>query len=123
MYHSIVIEESLKDKIILEKYKIVRTKIGDKWHLHVIELEDPECFINDIQENMVSDEPYYFHIYNNESYLKVIFKHKVFNLDPKDKSTWIKAQNYGAEKLNIPAEELNFIPNNFKQENDWFNIK
>lgn len=123
MYHSIVIEESLKDKKILEKYKIARTKIGDKWHLHVVEIEDPESFIKDIQENMVSDEPYYFHIYNDGDYLRVIFKLKVFDLDPKDKSTWIKAQNYGAEKLNIPAKELDFSPNNFDSEDEWFKSK
>ena len=123
MYHSIIIEESLKDKEILDKYKITRTKIDDKWHLHIVEFEDPECFIKDIQKNMVSDQPYYFHIYNEGNYLKVIFKQKVFNLDPKDKNTWIEVQNYGAEKLNIPAEELNFFPNNFDSEDKWFNSK
>ena len=123
MYHSIIIQESLKDKKILEKYKIIQTKLSSRWHLHIVEFEGVESFIKDIQGSMVSDQPYYFHIYNAGKCLKVIFKDKVFNLDPRDKGTWTDARNFGAEKLNIPAKELDFFPKSFAEEEEWLKSK
>lgn len=120
MYHSIVIEESLQDKNILKKYRILRTKVGEKWHLHIIEVADLSGFVKDIQSAMVLDMPYYFHVYNDNKFLKVIFKNKIFNLNSLDKNTWLEAQKYGGEKLNIPPKELDFSPNNFTTENDWY---
>lgn len=121
MYHAIVIEESLKDKSILDKYSILRTKVSERWHLHVIEVENPSVFIEDIQNEMVTSLPYYFHLYDDKNDLKVAFKEKSFDLDSKDKTTWIEAQKYGGNKLHIPFDELDFSPNNFSSEDEWYN--
>jgi len=123
MYHSIIIEESLKDPKVLEHYKILRTKFSEKnnWHLHIIEIPEPEKAIKGIQEAMVGDRPYYFHIYDEGKTLTVIFKDKTFNLNPMDQSTWQSARAFGAGKLNIPEEQLNFYPTKISEEDDWYN--
>ena len=124
MYRSITIEESLKNLKVLENYKILRTKFSEKknWHLHIVEISKPlEETINEIQEAMVKNQPFYFHIYNEGETLIIVFKDKVFHLNPNDKTTWQEAKEYGASKLKIPSEELNFYPSKISEEDDWFN--
>ncbi|KPJ57203.1 hypothetical protein AMJ49_01150 [Parcubacteria bacterium DG_74_2] len=126
MYHSIVIEESLKNSEILKKYKILRTKFSARknWHLHIIEVPEIfEEFIKDIRRALVDDKPYYFHIYNEGNTLIIVFKDKIFDLNLLDKTTWQEAYQYGASKLNIPAEELDFYPSRISEEDDWYNRK
>jgi len=124
MYHSIIIEESLEKPEVLKNYKVLKTKFSAKksWHLHIIEIPEPlEKAIKEIQEAMVSNKPYYFHIYNEGKTLIIIFKDRVFQLDPNDKSTWKEALEYGAFKLSIPVDELDFFPSKISQEEEWFN--
>jgi hypothetical protein len=123
MYHSIIIEESLKNSEVLENYKILRTKFSaeQNWHLHIVEIPEPEEAIKEVKEAMVTDKPYYFHIYNEGKTLIVVFKDKVFHLNPNDKSTWEEARVYGASKLNIPPEQLNFYPTKISEEDIWYN--
>jgi len=125
MYHSIIIEESLEKPEVLNNYKILRTRFSpeENWHLHIVEVPDSEKAIKEIQEAMVSERPYYFHIYDEGKTLIVIFKDSVFHLDPNDKSFWKDARAYGATKLNIPAEQLDFYPSRIAEEEDWFNRK
>jgi len=127
MYHSIIIEESLKNPQVLKNYKILRTKFESKetpsdvdWHLHIVEIFDPERAIKEIQNVMLSDKPYYFHIYDEGKKLIVIFKNKIFNLDPNNKKGWEEARAYGAERLNIPMEQLDFYPSRISEEEGWF---
>ena len=123
MYHAVIIEESLKNPEVLERYKILRTKFSseENWHLHIVEIpEPPDKAIKEIQEAMVSDRPYYFHIYNEGKTLIVVFKDKFFQLDPNNKSTWQEAQKYGASKLNIPSDQLDFYPSRISEEDDWY---
>ncbi len=128
MYHLIVIEESLEDPKILENYKILRTKFEPAegpdnidWHLHIVEIPEPEKTIKEFRAAIVSDKSYYFHIYDEGSTLIIAFKDKVFHLDPNDKLTWEDARIFGASKLNIPAEQLDFYPSRISEEDDWFN--
>lgn len=124
MYHSIIIEESLQKPEVLENYKILRTKFSEKqnWHLHIVEIPEPtEKAIKEIQEAMVVDKPYYFHIYDEGKTLIVIFKDKVFHLNPNDELTWREAREYGGSKLNIPPEQLDFFPSKISEEDNWFN--
>lgn len=126
MYRSIIIEESLKNSKVLENYKILRTKFSAEasWHLHVVEISEPlEEAIKEIQKAMVDNKPYYFHIYDEGKTLIIVFKDKVFYLNPIDKSTWQEAREYGVVKLNIPAEELDFYPSKISEEDDWYNRK
>ena len=126
MNRSIIIEESLKKPEVLNNYKILRTKFapGESWHLHIVEIPTPlEEAIKEIQEAMVEDKPFYFHIYDEGKNLIVVFKDKIFNIDPNNKSTWQEARAFGARKLNIPAEQLDFYPSRISEEDDWYNRK
>ncbi len=122
MFHSIIIEESLKNHEVLKNYKIIRTKFSaeENWHLHIIEVPDAKSAINEIQEAMVAGVPYYFHIYDEGETLIIVFKYKVFELNPNDESTWQEAREYGAEKLNIPLEQLDFYPSKISEEDNWY---
>jgi len=123
MAHSIIIEESLKKPEVLDRYRILRTKFSEKqnWHLHIVEVkENLKDFIRKIQEAMVTEEPYYFHIYDEGTTLIVVFKDRVFNIDPSDQSTWKEARKYGADRLKIPSEQLDFYPTRPSEEDSWF---
>jgi len=108
----------------LKNYNILRTKFSleAKWHLHIIEVLDIEKTIAEVQEAMVDNEPYYFHIYDEGETLIIVFKNKVFKLDPNDEATWQEARSYGAEKLGIPEDELDFDSvDRISKEDNWFN--
>jgi len=123
MYHSIIIEESLKNPDVLKKYKILRTKFSaeENWHLHIVEIPDIKKAIAEVQEAMVNDAQYYFHIYNEGKALVIVFKNKIFRLDPNNDLTWQEAKEYGAKKLGIPIGELDFCPNKISEEDSWYN--
>ncbi len=87
--------------------------------MHILEIEDIDDAIAKIQPVMVTNEQYYWHIYNEGKTLVVIFQDKVFRLDPADKTTWKNAQDYGAKKLHIIAEQLDFYPTSFADEPEW----
>jgi hypothetical protein len=126
MYHSIVIEESLTNVETFKKFKIIRTKFSTKenWHLHIVKVDGfIEEFISTIQSTMVSDRPFYFHCYDEGNTLRVIFKDKIFDINPNDKSTWKEVSTYGARKLNIPTDQLDFYPSRISEEEDWYNKK
>ena len=120
MYHAIIIEESLKNKEVLKKYKILRTKIGKVWHMSILEIKDPEGAIFDIQQAMLESEPYYFHIYDEGEHLIIVFKDKIFRVDPNDRSTWQAPKDYAETVLGIPPEQLDFYPSQFSYEDEWF---
>ena len=123
MFHSIIIEESLAKPRVLRNYKILKTKTWAEagWHLHIIEITEPKKAIKEIQGAMVEDKPFYFHIYNEGKTLIIVFKNKVFRLGPKDKKTWQEARAFGASKLNIRPEQLDFYPTKISQETRWYN--
>lgn len=123
MYHSIIIKESLKNPQVLNNYKIIRIKFSPKqnWHLHIVEIPEPvEKAIKEIQEAMVTDRPYYFHIYDEGKTLTVIFKNKIFDINPVNELTWKETREYGASRLKIPPEQLDFYPTKISEEDDWY---
>jgi hypothetical protein len=117
---AVVIEESLSDKQVLDNYKILRTKKDGSWHLHILEIPDSKKAIQEIQSAMLSDRPYYFHIYDNGENLIIVFKEKHFFINPIDKSTWADVIKYGLS-LNIPSEQLDFYPQKISDEDTWLN--
>jgi hypothetical protein len=123
MYHSVIIEESLKNPKVLGNYRILRTKLSPKqnWHLHVVEIpKSINKTIKEVQNALKEDAPYYFHTYDEGQTLIVVFKEKTFQIDPTDKSTWKQVRKYGASKLSIPPQQLDFYPSKISEEDDWF---
>lgn len=119
MYHAIVVEESIRDRDILANYPIVRTKISGGWRQHILEIKNKEQAIAVLQENLVKNEPYYFHLYDNGKELIVCFKNEIYRLNPNNHNTWQGAFQYGTEQLDIPAYQLDFFPTRIAEEKEW----
>lgn len=119
IFQAVIIEQSLKNKNTLNNFKIINRKKSGDWVLDILEITDISKTIEIIQPEMVEDKPYYWHIYDDNHMLVIIFREKVFHLDPTDHSTWKEAQKYGSKLLRIPEEQLDFYPTQFSDEPEW----
>ncbi len=119
MYHGIIIDQEFTDQSFSNTFKIFAQKQDGDWGIYGIEIEGFKLqeVIKSIQLNMKNDSPWYAHLYNDHQ-LIVIFKNKVFEITPQ-KTSWQPAIDYGKE-LNIPAKQLDFQPNKFQEENNYF---
>lgn len=119
MYHGIIIDQEFTSKSFPDRFKQFATKKDGSWKVFGIEIEDSELeeTINKIQENIKENEPWYVHLYNDKQ-LIVIFKNKVFRVEP-NISSWKPIIEYG-KKLKIPIEQLDFWPNRFQDEQHYF---
>ena len=121
MYHGILIDQEFKNNSFPQKFKQFAKKQDGSWEIYGVEIEDDqlENTIREIQENMKDEENWYAHLYNEEK-LIVIFKNRVFKTN-KDKDSLKKIIDYG-KQLNIPEEQLDFYPDNFQKEKDYFKV-
>lgn len=119
MYHGIIIDQEFTDQSLPNTFKVFAKKQDGSWGIYGIEVEDfqLEDSIKKIQDNMKGDEPWSAHFYNDRQ-LIVIFKDKVFRVEPHI-SSWKPIVEYG-RKLNIPEEQLDFWPNRFQDEIHYF---
>ncbi len=117
-YHAVVIEQSLQDRKVLEKFKILNTKHDGDWDLHILEIKDPYAAIRIIQPAMVTDDEFYWHIYDRGESLIVVFREKYFEMNPNNPKTWVEAQDYG-KSLGIIPDQLEFYPLQFLDEPEW----
>jgi hypothetical protein len=119
MYHGIIIDQEFTDKSFPNKFKIFAKKQDGDWEIYGIEIEDNQVkeVISQIQKNMKSNESWYAHFYNNEK-LIVVFKNRIIEVET-NKRSWEPVIKYGKE-LNIPEEQLDFCPSNFKDEKFYF---
>lgn len=119
MYHGIVINQEFTDQSFPNTFKVFAKKQEGSWGIYGIEVEDSQLeeSIKKIQDNMKSDEPWYAHFYNDRQ-LIVIFKSKVFRIEPHI-SSWKPTVEYGRE-LNISEKQLDFWPNRFQDEIHYF---
>lgn len=119
MYHGILIAQEFNDINFPEKFKSFAVRQGSEWKIYGVEIEDSELekTIKEMQLNMLTDKPWYAHLYNDNE-LIVVFKNKVFHVKP-HKSTWTEVLDYG-KTLGIPEEQLDFWPNRFQDEPHYF---
>ncbi len=120
----VIIEESLKDKAALKKIKILKTKIEKvtrehhtphlkQWTLHTIEI--PEQQAQGIAEQLSASlddsqiNGHWYADFKNETHHYIIFPHKVFFIDRRNKGQYDQAKNYGLS-LGIPAHQVDFHP-------------
>lgn len=121
VYHGIVVAQGFHDPAFPETFPIFAKRVSksDGWIIYGIEVKvsDLEEAVVRIQKQLVSDEPWYGHLYNDAG-LIVIFKNRVFRVTP-HQSTWDDVIAYG-KTLEIPAEQLDFWPNRFQDESHYF---
>jgi hypothetical protein len=115
MWKGVIVKESLKDEKILDKIKIVRTRItglemqGGSYHFIYFEMKDkdPTNFVNEAK-NSIKDR-WYMHICKDNKMI-VIFSGKVFRFKESETAKLEEARNYGLSvriiKEQMPFEEI-----------------
>jgi hypothetical protein len=117
----VIIEESLEDKSILQKVKIVSTKIEEvtekhktpwieQWTLHSVEIQEDKAdeIAKELSSALDSKHNWYAD-FENETHHYIIFRNRVFFIDKKSKEQYDEAKNYGIS-LGIPEYQVDFHP-------------
>jgi hypothetical protein len=116
-YHGIIVEESLRDRSVLDSVAILGRKRGRDWNLLRVAVERSElsATIGLVQRNLklVDGVPFYAHFYRPGE-LIVMFPDRVFRVTP-EKDTWGPPVTY-ARSVGIPETQLDFFPCRFEDE-------
>jgi len=120
-YKGVIIEESLSDKSVLSKIKIVSTEVEEvndehktpwltKWTLHTVEIEEEKS--DDVAQmlsvGLEKAHPWYAD-YKNSQYHYIIFSGKIFKIDRNNEEGFREAKEYGVS-LGIPEYQVDFTP-------------
>jgi len=117
----VIIEESLENKDILKKVKILETKIEEvtkkhktpwikKWTLHTVEISENEVdnIAEEISKSLDPDHNWYAD-FKNEIIHYIIFRNRVFKINRESKEQYEEATKYGIS-LGIPDYQIDFSP-------------
>lgn len=104
MFKGTIIQNSLADKSILDKVKIVKTWQDKDWTLHDVLVEENQ--LEELQKSL-ADGPWYMNFWKGND-MKVVYKDKIFDIKISDKSTWMDAISHG-KSIGIPEEQLDFL--------------
>ena len=120
-YQGVIIEESLENKEVLKKVKIISTKVEkvtnehktpwiSRWTLYTVEIPETEtsAIADEISKSLDSGHPWYAD-FKNETYHYIIFRNRVFYIDRKSKEQYDEAKRYGIS-LGIPEYQVDFAP-------------
>lgn len=104
-YSGCIIEESLKDKSILDSFTITDT-IDDDGIMYIVEIDENqiEKIIPKIKNAMVDEIIWYVDLKNND-YHYFVFNDKTFIVDRNFPSQYEEVKEYGL-KRGIPEEQL-----------------
>ncbi len=118
-YRGVIIEESLQDKLVLDKVKVVKTRIEkitlkhktpwlSKWTLHAIEVEEADA---DTVASLLSKaidtihKSSWYADFKNDEFHYIIFYGKVFKVGKGD--SYEDARSFGLS-LGIPRYQISF---------------
>ncbi len=117
----VIIEESLENKSVLKKLKILSTKVEEvteehktpwvkQWTLHTVEiLENQTDEIAEDLSKSLDSEHSWFASFKNDKFHYVIFRDKVFKVDRSRPGQYNDVAKYGLS-LGIPDYQLDFSP-------------
>jgi len=121
-YRGVIIEESLADKNILKKIKIISTRVEKviekhktpwlvQWTLHTVEVpaENSKLIAEEISKSLDNKHHNWYADYKTKDRHIIIFSNKIFEIDRKSKEQYDAAKNYGLS-LGIPVYQVNFFP-------------
>ena len=119
-YTGVIIEESLKNKDVLNDVQIVSTKVEPitkehktpwlkQWTLHTVEIpsEKAEVVADKISKSL--DDKGWYADFKNNKYHFIIFPNKIFKIDRSKSKQYQAATDYGLT-LGIPDYQLDFSP-------------
>ena len=121
LFKGVIIEESLEDKSVLKKIKIVSTNVEEvvkkhktpwikKWTLHNVEIPEKQVdkIAGQISKSLDSKHDWYADFKNDKIHY-IIYKNRVFKIDCKSQEQYDPAKAYGIS-LGIPEYQVNFSP-------------
>ena len=121
-FKGIIIEESLEKKEVLQRVKIIKTKVEQvtekhktpwvkQWTMHTVEIAEKNA--DKIAEQLSKDldrEHAWYADFKNENYHFIIYRGKIFKVDLKNPVLYKDAKLYGIS-LGIPDYQVDFAPN------------
>jgi hypothetical protein len=120
-FKGVIIEESLGNKDVLEKVKIIKTDVeqvkeGHKtpwikqWTLHTVEIPENQAnnVVEEVSEALEAKHNWYADFKNNDFHY-IIFRNKVFKVDRSKSEQYDEVIKYGVS-LGIPDYQLDFSP-------------
>ncbi len=117
----VIIEESLENKTILQKVRIVKTKIEKvtknhqtpwvkRWTLHTVEIPENQAKMVAKELSTALDSKHSWYAdFKNDKFHYIIFRHKVFKVERTKPERYRDVTKYGL-KLGIPDYQLDFSP-------------
>ena len=124
-YKGTIIEESLKDKKVLDKVRILKTEVEKvteqhhtpnlkRWTLHLVEISEGNA--DDVARDLsmsIDDSKRngnWYADFKNDSIHYIVFPGRVFKVDRNRKKEYDEARKYGIS-LGIPEHQLDFSKN------------
>ncbi len=117
----VIIEESLDNKEILKKVKIIKTEVEQvtekhktpwikQWTLHTVEISENQTdkVAKELSKSLDFEHNWYAD-FKNDRFHYIIFRNKVFKVDRSKKEQYDKVTRYGIS-LGIPNYQLDFSP-------------
>jgi len=118
----VIIEESLENKDILNRVKIIKTEVEKvtkrhrspwikQWTLHTVEIPEDlaEAVAKELSASLDSKHEWYADFKNEKTHF-IIFRSRVFKIDRTSKEQYEEATRYGIS-LGIPDYQVDFAPN------------
>ena len=121
-FTGIIIRESLSKNDVLEKVKILKTKVEKvgpkhktpwlkKWTMLTVEIgADKAAKVADELSKSLAAEHNWYADFKNSSFHFIIFRNKIFRIDLEHKVQYEEAKKYGLSQ-GIPAYQLDFEKN------------
>lgn len=120
-FNGVIIEESLENKDVLGKVKILKTDISQvkekhktpwikQWTLHTVEIfqNQADNIAEEISGALDSEHDWYADFKNNDFHY-IIFRNKVFKVERSKPEQYGDVTKYGVS-LGIPDYQLDFSP-------------
>ncbi|OGY23511.1 MAG: hypothetical protein A2172_04865 [Candidatus Woykebacteria bacterium RBG_13_40_15] len=122
-YKGDIIEESLSNKEVLKKVKIISMRVEKvtekhktpwlgQWTLHLVEVPSDQAkeVAGEISKSLdTKHEGSWYADFKNETHHYIIFPNKVFFIDRTNKDQYDEASKYGIS-LGIPEYQVDFSP-------------
>lgn len=117
----VIIEESLENKDVLQKVKIIKTEVEEvteehktpwikQWTLHTVEIleNQADAIAEDLSKSLDSEHAWYAD-FKNDKFHYIIFRNKVLKVDRSKPEQYADVTKYGLT-LGIPDYQLDFSP-------------
>lgn len=120
-FNGVIIEESLENKDVLKKVKILKTDVEQvteeyktpwirKWTLHTVEILENQAdnIAEEISKALDSEHDWYAD-FKSDDFHYIIFRNKVFKVECSKPEQYQDVTKYGVS-LGIPDYQLDFSP-------------